>query len=121
MFGTCHQLFVTIGSLIASLIGLIPDESIGNRADDYAQNSPIWRVSFAVPFFFALLQSFLLFFVYKYESPPFYVDKDDNEKANEALSKIYATEADANDVFGEISVKGGSFSETEAVMQCIIL
>eukprot|EP00826_Nyctotherus_ovalis_P010764 TRINITY_DN12820_c0_g2_i2.p1 TRINITY_DN12820_c0_g2~~TRINITY_DN12820_c0_g2_i2.p1 ORF type:complete len:224 (-),score=44.18 TRINITY_DN12820_c0_g2_i2:852-1523(-) len=66
------------------------------------RDSLAWRLGYAGPCVFSLLQVFLLLFVYRYESPLFYILNDDTETARRALEKIYPDEEDVTQVLDEV-------------------
>ena len=76
LFGSCHQLLLTAGIVLTAVIGMLLDENMGK---DELMSSLVWRFGYAGPVFFSALQVLLLFFVYKYESPVFYILKNDDD------------------------------------------
>ena len=69
MFGSCHQLFIMIGLVITTFIGMgLPMN--GDTKD--LRKSLIWRFSYGGTAIFSIIQILLMAFIYKDESPPFY-------------------------------------------------
>ena len=74
LFGSCHQLFLTFAIMITSVIGICLPRDLGKEG---LRSSLIWRFGYAGPLFLSIPQVLLLYFVYKYESPIFYILNDD--------------------------------------------
>lgn len=110
VFGSSHQLCVTIGSLAAALIGLIPPLPI---TKDEARDTFVWRIGYSIPLFLAIVQVILITSIYRFESPSFYITKGNIEIAKTALSKIYIAERDVTEVLNELS---GAKEETPEVV-----
>ena len=98
MFGTCHQLCITIATLITATIGV----TLPKLSNEETRSSPIWRLGYGAPLIFSLVQSILLFTIYKYESPLSYIYKDDKIMAKEALSMMYESYSDIEQLYEEI-------------------
>ena len=65
----------------------------GNEVEvEDLRNSNGWRVMMAMPAIFTLIQSLLLIFIYKYDSPAYYCEINDLKSMKEALSQIYDDE-----------------------------
>jgi len=80
MFGSCHQFFLTMAALMASLIGLfLPTDDYN---DIELRKSWSWRFAYAGSFVFSFIQMVLLLLVYKNESPPFYASKGKIQMVN---------------------------------------
>lgn len=112
VFGSSHQLCVTIGSLAAALIGLIPPLPI---TKDEARDTFTWRIGYSVPLFLAIVQVILITSIYRFESPSFYIAKGDIEMAKMALSKIYKNEQEVAEVLNELSGAGEEAPEAVTV------
>jgi hypothetical protein len=118
MFGSSHQLCVTIGSLVAALFALSSKKYDVKNKDDIkdARKDIIWRIGYGIPLILSLLQMIFLLVVYRYESPHFYVDKDDSNKTKEALRRIY-NEEDASEVQEETF--GGRGSSISSILASV--
>jgi SP family arabinose:H+ symporter-like MFS transporter len=117
MFGSSHQLFITIGSLAATFVGLIPPLGI---TKEEARDSYIWRIGFSASIALVLIQVLMLIFVYRYESPAYYISKGDVEKATRALTEIYSNEADAREVLKEISEGNEVIPESTSTQMAMV-
>ncbi|EZG68923.1 sugar transporter [Gregarina niphandrodes] len=105
-YGVFHQLFVTVGILVGTLIGLpiALKCPIPNLSDQPAVNingkvvRPIpdievfakvwWRVMLGIGIIPVIFTSYLLGFVYTFETPYYYVEKGQIRDAQELLKKI---------------------------------
>lgn len=74
MFGACHQLFLTFATMITAVVGmsLTIEENATKQWKNWA-----WRLAYAGPLVFSLLQMVMLSMVYKFESPLFYASRQD--------------------------------------------
>jgi MFS family permease len=71
-YGALSQISITVGIFVCALLGLpVPEDpedgEIVTINSFWVQN--YWRVVWSIPIFLALLQSTLLFFVFKYDTP----------------------------------------------------
>ena len=99
MFGSCHQLCITIASLVAAIIGMtLPD-----LTNDEARDSMSWRVSYAAPFFLSIIQVILILTVFRYESAVHYLTKGDEENAKLSLQCIYSDNNEVEAIFKELT------------------
>lgn len=93
--GTSIQLGITTGILLAYLMGYTaPDfepniESNVNYCLNYHAKETYWRAILAFPFIISLLQTLLLLFVYKLDTPKYYWIVQDFISARSSLTKIH--------------------------------
>lgn len=71
-YGALSQISITVGIFVCALLGLpVPEDpedgEIVTNDSFWVQN--YWRVVWSIPIFLALLQSTLLFLVFKYDTP----------------------------------------------------
>jgi len=83
MFGACHQLFLTFATIITAVVGmsLRVEEDYIKQRQNWA-----WRLAYAGPLFFSLLQMTMLVLLYTFESPLFYVSNQDMEMVNTRIN-----------------------------------
>ena len=98
MFANCHQLCIRIATLITATIGV----SLPNLTNEEARSCLYWRFGYSGTLVFSTVQVVLLLTVYKYESPSFYIFKENKIMAKETLSMMYESTEDIQQVFGEI-------------------
>lgn len=79
MFGSCHQLFVTLAIALCSIFGIFAKKLGEEEIEETNRHSFLWRVGYGVPFLLSGLQVLLLLIVYRYESPSFYCVNNDDE------------------------------------------
>lgn len=104
-FGSATQILITLGILIANLLGIpMPEcykgEAVGDGdckegfnlykpgfiGDDY------WRLLFALPIALAVIQSLLLLFVFNYETPKFLKQQGREAELSTIMGKIYSSD-----------------------------
>lgn len=84
--GSCNQLLVCLGSLVAYLFGFgLPTSGPGEGF--LWQNW--WRIMLGFPIITCLLRTLLLTTVFSYETPKYLVVNGHEEEARASLSKIY--------------------------------
>ncbi|MGL5385959.1 MAG: sugar porter family MFS transporter [Serratia sp. (in: enterobacteria)] len=98
-FGSCHQLCVTIASLVAAIIGL----TLPTLTNDEARDHLSWRFAYSGPFFLSVIQVILILTVYRYESAVHYLSKGDEETAKLTLKHIYSDPNEVEEVFKELT------------------
>lgn len=80
--GTCISIYsnsVNIGVMMAYLVGF-------SLSEDVKKNVPyIWRLNLAFPVVFIILRSLLILFIYKIDTPCFYLERKDEETAKLAM------------------------------------
>lgn len=59
------------------------------RTDNKFLRFDYWRIIFAFPVLISIIQMFLMFTVYNYESPKFYKENNRNAELNQVMGKIY--------------------------------
>ncbi len=69
-FGSATQLLITFGILVANLLG-IPFPDAQHHYEPGFVGDQYWRMLFAVPIAFAVVQSALLFTIFNYETPKY--------------------------------------------------
>lgn len=72
--GTVTQILITVGIMVSFFLGLpIPDftNHPEERLSDDFMVLGYWRVMFALPIVFAIIQSLLLLTVFNYDTPKF--------------------------------------------------
>ena len=69
-YGALSQISITVGIFVCALLGLpVPyDDGESFNIDSFVVQN-YWRVVWSIPIFLALLQSTLLFLVFKYDTP----------------------------------------------------
>eukprot|EP00826_Nyctotherus_ovalis_P042880 TRINITY_DN4479_c0_g1_i2.p1 TRINITY_DN4479_c0_g1~~TRINITY_DN4479_c0_g1_i2.p1 ORF type:complete len:280 (-),score=21.23 TRINITY_DN4479_c0_g1_i2:559-1398(-) len=98
-FGTYYVLFYRIGFLLSGIAGAwLPDPNDVQAVE----NSQYWRFMLGFPILIAVLQSVLLIFVFKYETPKFLYLRKKRRTCTKALSKIYASDADIDRVLTKL-------------------
>jgi len=90
IFGSFHQLIITIGILIPMLIAL------WKPSDDKYETTQFWRVMFGMPIVFSLIQIFLLFAFYRFDTPKYLISVDQSE-GRKILEKIYIDTVEINE------------------------
>ena len=79
--GCINQLQVTMGILVATLVGLcapqVDDDDAEQSKYDDISDSWSWRVVFAVPLLVSTIQMTLLFTFYVHETPKFLMHQGD--------------------------------------------
>ena len=75
-----------IGIFLGYLLAFIAPYS----SEEVALTSTTWRIVFVVPAAFALIQLLLVLFVYKYDTPKFYLMNKQMNEYNAIMKKIYA-------------------------------
>ena len=96
--GAFNQLYITIGILATSVMGnrLKPGEKGGDPS--------LWLyIMFGLPLLTCLLRSLLLLTSYNYDTPKFYILKNDRTKALYVLDKIYVNNSIVEKKFQLIS------------------
>ncbi len=69
-YGALSQISITVGIFVCALLGLpVPYDEQIEKDDDSFWVQNYWRVVWSIPIFLALLQSTLLFLVFKYDTP----------------------------------------------------
>ena len=89
--GCLSQLGVCFGILVPNALGVIfeaPDPQSEIIADDYDPNLEIY-ILFALPIVLAVIQSFLMITVFRYDTPPVMKQNNDFISLKEFMSKIY--------------------------------
>ncbi|PFH37325.1 facilitative glucose transporter GT1 [Besnoitia besnoiti] len=93
-FGTFHQLYITIGICVGTVLGL----AFGNApAGDHVYTLTVfqqvwWRVMLGLPAAVSLIALGLLVWVYPFETPHYMVEKKQKAKATALLREIYGRE-----------------------------
>lgn len=106
-YGVFHQLFVTVGLLVASLLGLplalkspMPDNDatlVGKpKIDIFA--AVWWRVMLGFGIIPVALTAYLMGFVYTFETPHYYVERNSPQDAEQLLMRL----TDKSDVHQEL-------------------
>ena len=68
-YGALSQISITVGIFVCALLGLpVPYDGESFNIDSFVVQN-YWRVVWSIPIFLALLQSTLLFLVFKYDTP----------------------------------------------------
>lgn len=92
--GTITQILITVGIMISFFLGLpIPDlspGSISRESQDFLVRG-YWRVMFALPILFALIQIGLLVSVFNYETPKYLKSKRRFAELQKLMVKIYGS------------------------------
>ena len=83
--GMSNQGMVVFGGILAKLFGLI----VPLKGDDDILTSDNWKLIFAFPGIIAFVQLLLIIFVFRYESPTYYLMHHDLQKYSLVNSKIY--------------------------------
>ena len=76
--GIINQFMVCFGILLSYIVGIIFVPYPGNLEK---ANSKIWRLVFGFPLIFIVIQVLLLLFVFRLDSPKYYRQKREEEKA----------------------------------------
>lgn len=97
--GTYYVLLYRVGFLVSGVAGAwLPDPN-----DTHAvESSQYWRFMLGAPILVAVLQSVLLIFVFKYETPKFLYLRKKRRTCTKALSRIYASDADIDRVLTKL-------------------
>ncbi len=77
--GSCHQVFVCVAIVITYVIGMLLPDSDGS----VLRNNISWRLAMAGSLVLSAFQILMMMFVYKYDSPVFYVSNGMNKKVRE--------------------------------------
>lgn len=103
-FGVFHQLFITFGIFMGTLLGLAfgdqPPDLVGYKVTTF--QSAWWRVMIGLPALISILALLLYVFVYQHETPHYMLEKRQRNKAVALLREIYGTE-DVQTVVTEIT------------------
>lgn len=86
-YGGASQLAITTGIMISYLIGIT-----GRVSNDKNPDAPaFWKfvLIFGLPIVFAVIQVLAIIFLFRYESPKYYIIKDNTAKAKEVAGIIY--------------------------------
>lgn len=83
--GTFNQLLVTVGIIIAPLLGL----AMPNGNGDSHPNSQFWRIILAIAAAPPLMRILLGVFVFRSDTPKYLVSTNQDEKAQRVLAKLY--------------------------------
>lgn len=98
-FGTYYVLFYRIGFSVSTFLGIgLPTLAETERI----KKSQYWRFMLGFPIVIAALQTALFLFVFKYETPKFLYIRKKRRVCDEALSKIYTTDADIDRVMSKL-------------------
>lgn len=92
--GCFTNIAITFGAFISIFLGLVlPKDS------DYNANyhTEMWRVIFGFPMFFSIIVVIMFGFVFKHDSPKFYLSIKDEEGARNAIRKFYNTKVESED------------------------
>jgi hypothetical protein len=95
--GALTQILITMGIMIAFFLGIpIPDVFFDSDKDQFYlkeeasfASDNYWRVMFALPIAFSILQCILLLTAFNYETPKFLKQNKQNAQLNELMGKIY--------------------------------
>ena len=82
-----NQVMVVLGSITSFIFGIF----VPLKDDIDAETSDVWRFIFAFPSCVAFLQICLLLFIFKYDSPIFYLINKDKNNYDKVIQKIYRT------------------------------
>lgn len=75
--GSLHQLLITLAIVITYLIGItLPKQ--GLEYDKYSNNIT-WRIGMLIPGILSLIQIILMLFLYKFDSPVYYLSEKQNK------------------------------------------
>jgi MFS family permease len=109
-FGTVSQVAITFGILVAYISGLNGRNFNAKDCNNKQCNIEL-RVNFAIPMIPAFIQFVLLLFLYKYESPKYYIITEDMRDAKYIFRKIHQLE-NVNQVDEDI---GSSYENKEEI------
>jgi MFS family permease len=88
-FGSATQLLVTFGILVSNLLGIpLPSENDLEKSDFIKYE--YWRVLFALPIVFAIVQEVLLFTVFNYETPKYLKQIGKKDELQAIMNRIYS-------------------------------
>lgn len=106
--GSCHQLFLCFAIVITYLIGsILPKEG----DPEELRKTFGWRLGMGIPAIIAIIQSLLLLFVFKYESPAHYSAKGQWANAKDALKRIYNDEDEIEKIVSELQSASNKSSQ----------
>ena len=88
--------FGMIGSYLFGMNTLSEDDLDNGVTDNW------WKVMFAFPMIICFIRSFMIIFVFNYETPSYLVRKDKKNEALKVLTKLYAEESKVNELYEEI-------------------
>ena len=92
------QLTVTLGILVAALIGL----GLPGKLEDVTENDIMWRLLIGFPVIIAVLQSLAFLICFRYDTPQKYIERGQRDTAAKALRMVY-TGTGAQDRLRELS------------------
>jgi len=89
-FGAISQLMVTFGIFLAALLGVaIPSQDPSTDEDASFYYLEYWRIVWGLPILLAILQSSLLFTLFRYDTPFYLKKRGEFEPLTELMRKIY--------------------------------
>lgn len=93
--GAINQFMVTAGIMIADILGfIIPYKYIKGKGDKDINNeiysTKIWRLIFIIPLILAVLQTILVLFVFRNDTPKYYKQKRMKDAVERVDALIYA-------------------------------
>lgn len=90
-FGSSTQILITVGIMISNLLGIpLPAGNELYTAPEGFIRDQYWRVLFAIPILFSIVQSALLFTSFNFETPKFLKQNGRDAELNEIMGKIYS-------------------------------
>ena len=89
-FGSATQILITLGILISNLLGIPLPDAAENPYKPGFIGDEYWRVLFALPIAFAVIQSVLLMTFYNFETPKFLKLSHRDADLQTLMGKIYS-------------------------------
>lgn len=84
-FGTFSSSFIALGIIVTNILAIF----VNDWDENFKVISEIWRLVFGFPLITGTLQMVLLLFVFKDETPRYYLEKGRDEEAKEFIRKYY--------------------------------
>lgn len=114
--GAINQVLVTVGIQVAFALGLPVPETPSEDPTSFEVQS-YWRIVFALPIAFSVVQCLLLLTVFNYETPKFLKQSNKHANLNELMGKIYEVDRvgeriDAITIENGSQVQGVTYGET---------
>lgn len=96
-FGCAIQMTIGIGIAVIYGVGvgfnMGPDNMEGKELVEYLTYGFLWRFASAIPSFLAVIQCILLLTFFTLDSPQYYIEQNNDEKAKESLRRVFSEEA----------------------------
>lgn len=110
-FGSSTQILITLGIMISNLLGIPLPTKDDSKTHSFV-NDDYWRVLFALPMAFSVIQSALLFTLFNYETPKYLKQLGKSADLNIIMGKIYSHDQVQSRIDAIVIASGGSGGPT---------